>query len=672
MSDVPQAASPSTPPAAGAEVAPAPKEPPSPASPAGQAGGHATHGHPKKLLPLAIGALGIVYGDIGTSPLYAVAECFAKKEVNGQLETVHHALEVNQASVLGILSLVFWSLVMVVAVKYLGFIMRADNKGEGGIFALLALIPGKDAGGMGRVAVVLAALFGAALLYGDGIITPAISVLSAVEGIGVATHALDKAVVPITFVILLTLFLVQRGGTDRIGRAFGPVMVAWFAAISVLGLVAITKNPDVLEAVNPAYAIGIFKLDPMRAFRVLGSVVLCITGGEALYADMGHFGARPIRITWFVFVLPALMLNYFGQGAYLLSNGWVEKPFWALVPEPLLYPMVGLATAATVIASQALISGAFSLTRQAVQLGYMPRVTIVHTSEKNEGQIYIPEVNQALMVACLSLVLVFQESTKLAAAYGIAVTGTMSITSIVYFVVITRNWGWKVTRALPLLLLFLTFDVPFFAANVLKFFDGGWFPIAIGVVMYSLMTTWKRGRFELAQRFNTSVMPVTALLEDLEATKPYRVRGTAVFMSGNPEGTPPVLLHHLKHNQVLHRQVVLLSIIYMEIPYVSKDEQLEVESLGNGFFRVVWRTGFMETPNVPHILVRARELGLVAEPSTTSYFLGRETLLTNGKSTMMHWRKTLFAFVSRNALPATSYFGLPPGRVVELGMQVDL
>jgi len=520
--------------------------------------------------------------------------------------------------------------------------------------------------------VVLAALFGAALPYGDGIITPAISVLSAVEGLGVATHALDQWVVPLTLVILFGLFMVQRHGTDSIGKAFGPLMLVWFFVLAGLGLRAIIHNPSILEAINPLFAVRLFELDPVRAFKVLGSVVLCITGGEALYADMGHFGARPIRFSWYVLVLPALMLNYFGQGAVLLEQGWVEKPFWALVPEPMLYPMVGLATAATVIASQALISGAFSLTRQAVALGYMPRVTIVHTSAVNEGQIFIPEVNAALMVSCLSLVLVFRESTALAAAYGIAVTGTMGITSIVYFTVLIKNWGWKLSRALPLLVLFLAFDIPFFLANALKFFEGGWFPIAVGVGMYALMTTWKRGRAELAIRFNQSLMPLSALLEDLEATKPHRVRGTAVFMSGNPDGTPPVLLHHLKHNQVLHRQVVLLSIIQQDVPTVPKEDQIDVQSLGNGFFRVLWRTGFMETPNVPKILVRAREHDLVSEPSTTSYFLGRETLLTNGKSPMMVWRKLLFAFVSRNALSATSYFGIPPGRVVELGMQVDL
>ena len=621
-----------------------------------------------KLLPLALGALGIVFGDIGTSPLYAVAECFSKDK-NGL--TKAHSLVVSHDSVMGLLSLFFWSLTMVVTVKYLAFIMRANNKGEGGIFALLALVPHKSTSRV-RGAVVLAALFGAALLYGDGIITPAISVLSAVEGLSVATHAFDDWVVPLTLIILAGLFFVQKRGTDQIGKFFGPVMVVWFLVIAGLGLVGIIHHPTVLHAINPLYAVDLFKTDSTRAFKVLGSVVLCITGGEALYADMGHFGPRPIRLGWWVFVLPALMLNYFGQCAYLIQHGWVAKPFWALVPEVMLYPMVGLATAATVIASQALISGAFSLTRQAVQLGYMPRVTITHTSAVNEGQIYIPEVNTALMVSCLFLVVVFRESTALAGAYGIAVTGTMSITSVVYFVVLIKNWGWSMSKALPLLILFLAFDIPFFAANALKFFEGGWFPIVIGVAMFALMTTWKRGRAELAIRFNQSLMPIKALLEDLEATKPFRVRGTAVFMSGNAEGTPPVLLHHLKHNQVLHRQVVLLSIVPQDVPLVPKDEQIEVKELGNGFFRLMWRTGFMETPNVPKILLRAREEGLVCEPSTTSYFLGRETLLTSGKSPMMLWRKLLFAFVSRNALSATSYFGLPPGRVVELGMQVDL
>ncbi|MBL8919104.1 MAG: potassium transporter Kup [Myxococcaceae bacterium] len=679
MSDTPQAPPAAQPPPAGVEGGPKPEapRPPAPApapsaAPAPTPGG-GEHGHEhKKLLPLAIGALGVVYGDIGTSPLYAMQECFAKKEINGQLVTSPHAMDVSHDAVLGVLSLFFWSLTMVVTFKYLLFITRADNKGEGGMFALLALVPGRESGKRTTVAVVLAGLLGASMLFGEGVITPAISVLSAVEGLGVATHALDQAVVPITFAILVALFMVQKRGTGGIGRVFGPIMVVWFITLTILGVRAILLNPAVLEAANPVWALRLFSHDPWHGFVILGAVVLCITGGEALYADLGHFGARPIRIAWLVMVFPALLINYFGQGAYLLENGWVAKPFWALVPGALVYPMVGLATAATVIASQALISGSFSLARQAVQLGYLPRVTIVHTSERNEGQIFVPEVNQALMVACLTLVVAFRSSTALAAAYGIAVTGTMTITSIVFSYMALRNWKWPLWRVLPLGLLFLSFDVPFFSANLLKFFDGGWFPVALGITMFTLMTTWKRGRRELGERFNQSLMPITALLEDIEATKPYRVRGTAVFMSGNPDGTPPVLLHHLKHNQVLHRQVVLLSILPMEVPYVPKDERLEVKDLGNGFYRVLWRTGFMETPNVPAILVAAREEGLVAEPSTTSYFLGRETLLTHGKSTMMRWRKTVFSFVSRNALSATSYFGIPPGRVVELGMQVDL
>ncbi|MDP1826404.1 MAG: potassium transporter Kup [Archangium sp.] len=623
------------------------------------------HGH-GKLLPLAIGALGIVYGDIGTSPLYALKECFA--QIDGQ--PAPHAMAVGHDSVLGILSLVFWALTLVVAVKYLSFITRADNKGEGGMFALLALLPDRQR--KSTAVAVMVGLFGASLLYGEGVITPGVSVLSAVEGLGVATHAMDSFIVPITVVILLGLFLVQHRGTGGIGRVFGPVMFVWFLVIAVLGVRSIAAYPAVLEAINPYWGFQLFRTNPWHAFVVLGSVVLCITGGEALYADMGHFGAKAIRVSWYAMVFPSLLLNYFGQGAFLLAHGWVENPFYEIVPRVVLYPMVALATAATVIASQALISGAFSLTRQAVQLGFMPRVTIVHTSAQNAGQIYVPEVNYALMMACLALVVIFQKSSALTAAYGIAVTGAMSITSFVFYFVATRNWKWPAWKAAPLLLLFLALDIPFFLANTLKFFQGGWVPTVIGVSMFALMTTWKRGRAELAGRFNQSLMPLSALLEDLEATKPFRVRGTAVFMSGNSEGTPPVLLHHLKHNQVLHRQVVLLSIVPRDIPTVPKEEQIEVIEQGNGFFRVIWNSGFMETPNVPQILIRAREHGLVCEPSTTSYFLGRETLLTSGKSPMMLWRKLLFAFVSRNALSATSYFGLPPGRVVELGMQVDL
>ncbi len=624
--------------------------------------------HTGPLLPVAFSALGVVYGDIGTSPIYAVKECF----------TGQHGVAPTEANVLGVLSLFFWSLTVVVSVKYLVFILRADNKGEGGIFALLSLIPQKLDAYSTRLkgAVILAALFGAALLYGDGVITPAISVLSAVEGLEVATTAASKFVVPLTCAILVGLFLVQKRGTDRIGRVFGPVMLLWFIVIAALGVAQIVRFPHILSAINPMHGAAFLTSDPHRGFLVLGAVVLCITGGEALYADMGHFGPKPIRFAWFGCVFPALLLNYFGQGAYLLSlEGPVPenlRPFYAIVPDVLLYPMVVLATAATVIASQALISGVFSLTRQAVQMGYWPRVTVVHTSEHAEGQIFVPEMNTGLMVACVALVAAFKTSSALAAAYGIAVTGTMGITSLVYYFVVTRSWGWSAWKALPLVAMFLFFDVAFFGANLLKFFDGGWFPIAVGVGVFTLMTTWKRGRSELGKRFTGTTMPVEQLLEEFKGNPIHRVRGTAVFMSGSPDGTPPVLLHHLKHNQVLHRQVVLLSVIPADVPTVPLDVKLEVQELGEGFFRLIAHSGFMETPNVPDILKRARKLGLVCEPSTTSYYLGRETLLTTGKSRMSRWRKMLFAFVSRNALPATSYFQIPPGRVVELGMQVDV
>ena len=618
-------------------------------------------------LALALGALGIVYGDIGTSPLYALRECF-----HGPHAVVGGPTEGN---VLGVLSLVFWSLTMVVTVKYLGFIMRADNKGEGGIFALLALVPSKveDGSTKKRAVVVLLALFGAALLYGDGIITPSISVLSAIEGLEVATSAAKPYVVPMTCAVLFGLFVVQKRGTHGIAKVFGPLMAVWFVTIAGLGLNYVVRNPAVLVALNPAWAVAFFREHHLHGLVVLGSVVLCITGGEALYADMGHLGAPAIRRSWFFLVFPALLLNYFGQGAMLLGNsGGADNPFYRIVPGVLLLPMVALSTAATVIASQALISGAFSLTRQAVQLGYCPRVTVVHTSVMTEGQIYIPEVNTALMLSCLALVLAFGDSSRLAAAYGIAVTGTMTITTIVYYFVITRNWRWPVYKALPLAAAFLVFDLAYFSANLLKFKDGGWFPLAVAAGVFILMTTWKTGRAELAARFAQNSIPLETLLDDVAVTKPHRVRGTAVFMSSAAQGTPPVLLHHLKHNQVLHEQVVLLSIASTGVPTVAPSEQLEVKNRGNGFFRVQSRYGFMQTPNVPELLQRCRSLGLRVEPNSTSYYLGRETLLTGGTSKMMRWRKALFAFVSRNARSATAYFGIPPGRVVELGMQVDL
>jgi KUP system potassium uptake protein len=625
--------------------------------------GHASN-HPLRLA-LLLGALGVVFGDIGTSPLYAIKECFSPA-------SSHHVAPTPE-NILGILSLMFWSLTLVVTIKYLTFILKADNQGAGGILALLALVPPRKEGQGNGGPLVLLVLFGAALLYGDGVITPAISVLSAMEGLEVATTSLKPVIVPLTVVVLLALFYVQSRGTEGIGNVFGPVTLVWFLVIAALGLRWILIHPSVLAAVNPKYAVMFFVEHRLHGFLLLGAVVLCITGGEALYADMGHFGRRPIRAVWYAIVLPALLLNYFGQGACLLENpAAATNPFYALVPSWALYPTVTIATAATIVASQALISGAFSLTQQAVQLGYFPRVTIVHTSKETEGQIYIPEINRALCVACLWLVLSFQTSTALAAAYGIAVTGTMGITTIVYFVVVTQRWHWPLWKALPPVALFLGIDLAFFGANAAKFFHGGWFPIAMGAVIFTVMTTWKTGRRLLGEAFKANLLPIDTFLLDVEQTKPHRVSGAAVFMASNPNGTPPALLHHFKHNKVLHDQVVLLSVINERVPEIPASERTTVEAMGQGFFRVTARYGFMQTPNIPQVLGNCAQLGLDLNLADTSYYLGRETLLTSGDARMMKWRKGLFAFISRNARPATAYFSLPPGRVVELGMQIDL
>jgi KUP system potassium uptake protein len=623
-----------------------------------------TGAHPR-IAQLVVMAAGVVFGDIGTSPLYAIKECVDPG----------HGVDPTRANLFGILSLVFWSLTMVVTVKYLTFIMKADNRGEGGILALLALVPPRRDGrstGIGLVAGLV--IFGAALLYGDGVITPAISVLSAVEGLSVATTRLTPAVIPLTVAILIGLFAVQKRGTASIGGIFGPIMLLWFFTIAALGLWQVVHFPAVLAAVHPVHAVRFFARHGRQGFLVLGSVVLVITGGEALYADMGHFGRRPIRVAWFALVMPALLLNYFGQAACVLRNpAAASNPFFSLVPSVFLYPMVVLATAATVIASQALISGAYSLTRQAVQLGFFPRVTIVHTSGTSEGQIFVPEVNVALAIACVWLVLSFKESTALAAAYGIAVTGTMGITSIVYFVVLTRSWKWPLWRALPLVCLFLSFDLPFFAANALKFFHGGWFPIAVAVCLFTVMTTWKSGRAALGQTLADRMLPIDMFLADIDSHRPYRVPGTAVFMSSNPTGVPIVLLHHWKHNHVLHETVVLLAVMSEPIPEVPVTDRTEGKDLGRGLFQVTGHYGFMQTPNVPEIMRQAAErFRIPYVPDRTSYFLGRETLLTSGESAMFRWRKTLFSFISRNARSATQYFGIPADRVVELGMQINL
>ncbi len=617
-------------------------------------------------VPLALGALGVVYGDIGTSPLYTLSACFNEES----------GLHRDPASVLGVLSLVFWSLTFVVVVKYLSFIMRADNRGEGGILALLALTS-RTTSRSPRAATVLTVfgLFGAALLYGDGVITPAISVLSAMEGLRIVTHSFDPFIVPLTALVLVGLFMVQKHGTERMGSIFGPAMLVWFIMLAALGIPAIARVPSVLLAVDPRYGASLILHHGTAGFLVLGSVVLCITGGEALYADMGHFGKGPIRLAWYSVVFPCLLLNYFGQGALLIEGGSaVKNPFFELVPGVLLVPAICIATLATIIASQALISGAYSLTQQAVQLGFCPRVTIVHTSGKAEGQIYIPEVNTLLMVSCVLLVFSFKASSALEAAYGIAVTGTMAITSVLFFVVARERWGWPFMKAFGLVALFLLFDVAFFAANLTKFSHGGWFPIAVAIAVFTVMATWKQGRSLLAKHLAQTVLELPLFLAELETTSPHRVKGAAVFLTSSPNGVPPVLLHHYKHNKVLHQQVVLLSISTLHVPEVRNPrERIESEELGHGFYRVQACFGFAQTPNVPEILDQCRAFKLLPTLSRdVSYFLGRETLVLTGKSPMAPWRKRLFSFLSRNAQSATAFFGIPPNRVVELGTQVEL
>ena len=645
------------------------------------------HGHAprttKELAWVSLAALGVVYGDIGTSPLYAMRECLSPS-------TEHVTVAPEAANVLGVLSLFFWALTLVVVVKYLVFIMRADNKGEGGILALAALVQRKEERRTKLAVPILLALFGAGLLYGDGVITPAVSVLGAIEGLAEvgSSKTLPDLIVPLSAGILIALFWVQRFGTHRIGSVFGWVMLLWFAAIGAAGLPYIVRHPGVLVAVNPYHAISFLAHGGRTGFLLLGSVVLCITGGEALYADMGHFGRTPIRWAWFIIVFPGLLLNYFGQGALYLEQGArVNNPFYDLVSDgPFLIPMIVLATAAAIIASQALISGAFSLTNQAVQLGYMPRVTVVHTSHKAEGQIYVPEVNWLLMVACVALVLAFKSSSSLAAAYGIAVTGTMAITSYLYFLVCRRIWNFKLGAALGLFIPFVAIDLSFFSANFEKIAAGGWFPLAVGVGVFTIMTTWWRGRHELAKSMETGTIPDELFLGDVLESKLPRVSGTAVFMASGTDGMPNVLMHHVKHNKVLHKQVVLLSIVTENIPFAVGNQALTVReivgkkldddgketAIHHGFYRVVAHVGFMQQPNVPKILARCEKKKLVCNPADTTYYLGRQTLLTTGKSPVARWRKMLFSFLARNSRPPTAFFNLPPNRVVELGLQIEL
>ena len=620
----------------------------------------------RKTLVMALGALGVVYGDIGTSPLYAVKECF-----HGL-----HAIAITHANILGVMSLIFWSLTMVVTIKYVTFILKADNEGEGGIYALVALFLGKGGKQVSDKTVkylTLLAILGAALLYGDGLITPVISVLSAVEGLNVATTTFESYVLPITCGILIGLFMVQRQGTARIGKVFGPITLLWFFSLAALGLMQILRMPEVLAALDPRHAVAFFVANRLHGMVVLGAVVLVITGGEALYADLGHFGRGPIQLSWLTMVYPALLLNYFGQCALLLQNPQAAyNPFYELVPRALLYPMVVLATAATIIASQAMISGVYSLTQQAMQIGFLPRLHIVHTSGETKGQIYMPWVNTMMLIGCLGLAIAFKESSRLAAAYGIAVTGTMGITTIIYYYVARYNWKWPLWKVLLPVSVFLFFDLAYFGANMLKFVDGGWFTISVAVLLAVVMITWRDGRALLAKRYEDAKVPMEVILKDIKTYKLVRTPGTGAFLSISPVGIPITLLHLLKHTESLPQRVVLMSIVSANTPYVSRGKRLAITDLGQGFHRVIATYGFMQTPSMSEILEVATGQGLELDAFSTTFYVGRETLLTSGEGRMSGWRKGLFAFLSRNAWNVTTFFGIPPNRVVELGMQVEI
>ncbi|MFO1512101.1 MAG: potassium transporter Kup [Verrucomicrobiota bacterium] len=618
------------------------------------------------LLIVALAALGVVYGDIGTSPLYALRSCFS--EHGGVLPT--------HDNVLGLLSLIFWSLFLIVSVKYLAFVMRADNRGEGGILALMALaFPEREQVSSTRVLWLLTAagVFGAALLYGDGLITPAITVLGAVEGLEVVTPLFNPYVVPLTIVVLVALFSVQRVGTGSVGKIFGWVMLLWFITIGLLGLRQIFHVPEVWAAINPMHGIRFLYTNGFTGFHQLGAVFLVLTGAEALYADMGHFGKRPIRLAWFALVLPALFLNYLGQGALVLENPVAaSNPFYRLAPSWGLYPLVILATAAAVIASQALISGSFSLTMQAVQLGYVPRVAIEHTSSSARGQIYIPWINWGLMLACIGLVLGFRSSDNLAAAYGIAVVLTMIITTLLLFFAACKLWKWNEWQAGALCAVFLLIELAFLGSNIAKVGHGGWFPLAIGIIGFTLMSTWKTGRQRLRQRLINSLLPIEDFLKDVAESKPLRVPGTAIFLAGNPDGTPAALTHNFKHNRIIHKRVVLLTVVIEEIPYVEAERRLTVKDLGQEFYRVIGRYGFMEEPDAQALLKLCKPHGLNFREMETTFFLSRETIIPTERRGLARWRKRLFALMARNAQPANAYFRLPPNRVVELGLQVEI
>jgi KUP system potassium uptake protein len=618
----------------------------------------------RRLLPLMVGAVGVVYGDIGTSPLYTLREVFGG----------HHPMPLSPENVLGLLSLVFWALVIIVTLKYVVLIMRADNNGEGGILTLTAMVShGLERHSRLRWWMVGLGIFGAAMFIGDAMITPAISVLSAVEGLEVMAPGLHPFVVPVTVLIMVALFAIQKHGTGSVGALFGPITALWFAVIGVLGLLQIVEHPAVLAALSPHHAVFFVIDHPLATFLALGAVVLAVTGGEALYADMGHFGKRPIRLAWLWYVLPALALNYFGQGALLIAQpDAIKNPFYLLAPSWFLLPLVVLATCATVIASQAVISGAFSLVRQAVQMGYCPRVAIQHTSERQIGQIYIPFVNWTLLVAVLLLVVGFRSSSNLAGAYGIAVTMTMLIDSVLIFFVMRRIWHWPLPLAAAIALPLAFIDLSFLASNLLKIPEGGWFPLLVGLVVFTLLTTWKRGRLILMQRLAEDAMPLDLFVTSIEASPPTRVAGTAVFLTSTPDRVPHALLHNLKHNKVLHERVVFLTVVTKDVPFVADDERFEVAPLGAQFYRMYANYGFKEDPDIPALLDATGRKGFAFDMMETSFFVSRETLIATKMPGMALWRERLFASMSKNAVKASDFFHVPTNRVVELGTQVEI
>jgi KUP system potassium uptake protein len=619
-----------------------------------------TPGARRALLPVTLTAIGVVYGDIGTSPLYAMRECFFGT----------HSVAPTHDNVLGVLSLIIYSLLIVISIKYMVLVLRADNNGEGGILALTSLLPPR--GGSVRPVLVLLGIFGAALLYGDGMITPAITVLGAIEGTTVATPVFEPYVVPVAVAILVVVFSIQRYGTHRIGRLFGPVMVVWFTTIALLGVTWIVRQPAVLGAVNPAYAVDFFRENGLHGLAVLGAVFLVVTGGESLYADMGHFGRHPIRLAWFCLVLPALLLNYFGQGAMLLMNPKAAQPFFQLAPTWALLPLVVLATGAAIIASQALISGAFSLTRAAIQLGYAPRLDVEHTSSWEMGQVYVPQVNWFLAISCILIVISFKSSAALAAAYGIAVALTMVITGVLLPVVARQRWGWPLAGVLALAAVFVSIDLAYIGGNLFKILEGGWLPLAIAALIYTLMTTWKTGRRLVAERLTARAFPLEEFVAAVSATPPTRVRGTSVFMTAQPTGTPSALAHNLRYNKILHEHVVVLTVTTAPVPHMPADERVSVQAMGNGIYNAKVQYGFMEDPDVPEALMRVRELGVPIDPDDVTYFLGRETIVVSTRGGMAIWREKLFVLMARNAVRATAFFKLPPERVVELGVQVEM